>query len=153
MLGDDKDLDLQIPGMSIAREPGSDTRWYRQAMTARAVVAGSFVALALAVPVGATTGIEVTVPVTVSLTDKGVSFSKKVDATTDTTLQVKVVNRSSARRWFELGWRKTHLLRRGGVEYFYYSFHVPGRVAWHSTARGGKAYRGSLRVRLPIGFG
>lgn len=122
-------------------------------MTASAVLAGSIAALMLAVPAGATTGIEVTVPVTVSLTDRGVAFSKKPDATTDTTLQVKVVNRSSSRRWFKLGWRKTHLLRHGGVEYFYYSFHVPGRVAWHSTARAGKAYQGSIRVRLQIGFG
>jgi hypothetical protein len=109
--------------------------------------------LALSAQAAATTGIEVTVPVTVSLTDRGVQFSKKLDATTDTTLQVKVVNRSSSRRSFQLGWRRTHLLRPRGVEYFYYSFHVPGKVAWRSTGRAAKPFRGTLRVRLPIGFG
>jgi hypothetical protein len=119
----------------------------------RGLLVALLVGLVLPVEARATTGIEVTVPVTVSLSDAGVKFSRKLDATTDTTLQVKVVNRSSTRRWFQLGWRRTHLLRPRGVEYFYYSFHVPGRVAWRSGGTGGKAFRGSLRVRLPIGFG
>lgn len=104
---------------------------------------------------GATTGIEITIPVAVTLTDKGVHFSHRLHATTETTIRVKVTNRSSARRTFALGWRKTHALQRGGSELFYYSFHVPGRTAWHSRAVGGKTFSGTLRVTLgkPYGIG
>jgi len=153
-MGDDKDPQ-STRGNRITDGRRFYTRCYCRGMIGRtpALLGGVLVTLVLAVPAGATTGIEVTIPVTVSLTDTGVKFSAKLDATTDTTLQVRVVNRSSARRWFQLGWRKTHLLRRGAVEYFYYSFHVPGRVVWRSDGPSVRAFKGSLGVRLPIGFG
>lgn len=120
-----------------------------------ALVAGLAAILVELPAAGATTGIDVTIPVAVTLTDKGVHFSHRLHATTDTTVRVKVTNRSSVRRSFALGWRKTHALKRGGVELFYYSFHVPGKTAWRSQGTGGKTFHGTLRVTLgtPYGIG
>jgi hypothetical protein len=121
-----------------------------------ALVAGLAAVLLILLPgAGATTGVEVTTPVAVTLTDKGVHFSHRLHPTTDTTIRVKVTNRSSTRRWFRLGWRKTHTLQRGGTELFYYSFNVPGRTAWRSQGAAGKTFHGTMRVKLgtPYGIG
>lgn len=115
-----------------------------------AVLAAALVAaLAAAGQVRATTGVEVVVPVKVTLTDKGVLFSHRLKPDTATTIRVKVINQSSARRFFKLGWRKTHTLQRGGTELFYYSFHTRGLTAWRSVPTGaGRTFTGSIRVKL-----
>jgi hypothetical protein len=126
---------------------------------ARAVCLTCALTAALAVAAGtasATTGIEQVIPVRITLTDKGVAFSHKLKPDTMSTVAVTVVNRSSARRTFKLGWRKTHALQRGGRENFYYSFSAPGKVRWHSVGSVGsvgKAFHGTIRVKLGSLYG
>jgi len=117
----------------------------------RAVCVTFAVAVVAAVAAGiapATTGIEQVIPVRITLTDKGVSFSHRLKPTTNSTIAVQVVNRSKVRRTFKLGWRKTHALQRGGHENFYYSFSVPGNVLWRSAGTSGKAFQGTIHVKL-----
>jgi hypothetical protein len=117
----------------------------------RALCLTSAVAALAAVAAGtapATTGIEEVIPVRITLTDKGVSFSHRLKPTTNSTIAVQVVNRSKVRRTFRLGWRKTRALRRGAHENFYYSFSVPGNVVWRSAGTTGKAFQGKIHVKL-----
>src|SRR4051794_25706620 len=103
-------------------------------------------AAALGMPVGgaqATTGIEQTIPVQVTLTNHGVVFSRKFRATTDTTLELRITNRTAKARSFKIGNRAVRPLRQGESTLFYYSFFVAGKVPWHSVAVGGKHYKGS----------
>jgi hypothetical protein len=108
------------------------------------------VALAAAAAAGApaTTGIEETIPVVITLTDKGVSFSHHLKPNTESTIAATVVNRSSKPRRFKLGWRRTKLLQLGGKERFYYSFSVPGVTRWFSTGAGLKQFHGRIFVKL-----
>lgn len=106
-------------------------------------------AASLLVPgAGATTGTEIVVPVKATLTDSGVRFVYRMRPNTQTTFLVTVRNRSTSRRTFSLGFRKTRMLPRGTSQTFFYSFQRPGRAYWRSTGAGGKTYRGFFRVRL-----
>jgi hypothetical protein len=96
----------------------------------------------------ATTGIEVTIPVTITLTDRGVAFSHKLKPNTASTIAATVVNKSSKPRRFKLGWRRTKLLQLGGREHFYYSFSVPGVTRWFSTGARAKQFHGRIFVKL-----
>jgi hypothetical protein len=122
----------------------------------RAVCLISAVAALAGVAAGAapaTTGIEEVIPVRVTLTDKGVSFSHHLKPNTNSTIAVQVVNRSKIRRSFKLGWRKTHAIQRGGHENFYYSFSVPGNVVWRSAGSSGKTFQGKIHVKLGSIYG
>jgi hypothetical protein len=110
-------------------------------------------AVVAAVGASATTGIEEVIPVRITLTDKGVAFSHHLKPNTNSTIAVKVVNRSSKRRTFKLGWRKTHALQKGGYETFYYSFSVPGKVTWRSAGTNAKTFRGTIKVKLGSIYG
>ena len=120
-------------------------------MPVRAVCLTFAVAALAAIAAGsasATTGIEQVIPVKVTLTDTGVAFSHRLKPSTSSTIAVQVVNRSSKRRTFKLGWRKTHLLQRGGHENFNYSCSVPGTVRWRSAPTSGKTFQGTIKVKL-----
>jgi hypothetical protein len=110
-------------------------------------------AAAAAAGASATTGIEAVIPVRITLTDKGVAFSHHLKPNTNSTIAVTVVNKSSKRRTFKLGWRKTHALGKGGRERFYYSFSVPGTVVWRSAGTGAKTFRGTIHVKLGSIYG
>jgi hypothetical protein len=97
---------------------------------------------------GATTGIEATVPVRVTLSDSGVTFSPKLHPDTNTTLAVRVVNRSASPRTFTFGFRRTHPLKKGSAVLFYYTFHVAGKVPWRSHATRGKTFAGRTNVSI-----
>ena len=97
---------------------------------------------------GATTGIEVTVPVRVTLSDSGVTFSPKLHPDTNTTLVVRVVNRSSTPRSFTFGFRQTQPLEKGSAVLFYYTFHLAGKVPWKSHAASGKTFAGLTKVSI-----
>ena len=97
---------------------------------------------------GATTGIEATVPVRVTLSDSGVSFSPKLHPDTNTTLVVRVINRSSSPRTFTFGFRWTPPLKKGSAVLFYYTFHIAGKVSWRSHAAGGKTFAGLTKVSI-----
>lgn len=85
--------------------------------------------------------------VQVTLTDKGVRIlPRRLRPTQNTTLAVRVVNRSAVRRWFKLGWRKTRPIQRGGSYDFYFGFYAPGRVAWRAGGADGKSFRGGFEV-------
>jgi hypothetical protein len=101
----------------------------------------------------ATTGIEQTLPVQVTMTDAGVRFSERFQATTDLTLQMRITNKSAKRRWFRIGNRQTHALRKGQTEFVYFSFYIPGKVAWKSRATGGKPFGGIFNVKPADRFG
>ena len=105
-------------------------------------------ALASPPSAGATTGIEATVPVRVTLSDSGVLFSPKLHPDTNTTLVVRVVNRSSSPRTFTFGFRQTPPLKKGGAVLFYYTFHIAGKVPWRSHAAGGKTFAGLTNVSI-----
>ena len=97
---------------------------------------------------GATTGIEATVPVRVTLSDSGVTFLPKLHPETNTTLVVRVVNRSASPRTFTFGFRRTQPLKRGSAVLFYYTFHVAGKVPWRSHATSGKTFSGLTNVLI-----
>ena len=101
-----------------------------------------------------TTGIETTVSVRVTLSDRGVMFSPRLRADTNTTIEVKVINRSSVARRFRFGFRETRSLRPRAAAFFYYSFHLAGRVQWRSrpTARG-RTFFGKTHVAVAPMFG
>jgi hypothetical protein len=103
--------------------------------------------------VHATTGLETTVPVQVTLSDAGVKFSTVVKADTDTTLELRITNRGVRRRSFRIGDRESHQLRKGQSEFIYFSFHVPGKVAWRSRATGGRLFTGKFNVKPADRFG
>lgn len=120
-------------------------------MPARVIWLTSAAAALAAVAAGtapATTGIEQVIPVRITLSDTGVSFSHRLRPNTNSTIAVQVVNKSRVRRTFKLGWRKTHAIQRGGHENFYYSFSVPGTVRWRSAGTSGKAFQGTIHVKL-----
>jgi len=101
----------------------------------------------------ATTGLEETLPVQVTLNDTGVKFSEKFEANTDLTLQMRITNKGTKRRWFRIGNRQTHALKKGQTEFVYFSFYVPGKVAWKSQAAGGKPFAGAFKVKPADRFG
>jgi hypothetical protein len=91
----------------------------------------------------ATTGVEVTLPVQVILTDQGVTFTpRKLKLDVDTTLEVKVVKRSSAPRSFRLGFRQTRKLTHGASAFFFFSPTTGGKIAWTSIGSKGKTFTG-----------
>jgi hypothetical protein len=73
---------------------------------------------------------------------------------TDTTFEVKVINKTAQAHGFRLGYRETKVLPKGASQFFYYSFHVVGRTAWqvwHGTPQGA-GQRGVFTVTLPEAF-
>jgi hypothetical protein len=117
------------------------------------------VAIALAMPLGAsaTTGIETSVPVRVVLTDKGAVWTpalSKLHPDTDTTFEVKVINRAVRPHSFQLGYRETKVLPRNGSELFFYSFHLAGPTRWqvkHGNVQGA-GHSGKVVVKLRKAF-
>src|ERR1700710_359680 len=82
-------------------------------------------AVALALPVGAaaTTGVETSTPVRVILTDKGAQWTpalSKLHPDTDTTYEIKVINKTAKPGTFKIGYRQTKALRKGASQFFYY---------------------------------
>lgn len=110
-------------------------------------------ALSLPATGSATTGLEQTLPVQVTMTEAGVKFSEKVDANTDLTLQMRITNKGQKRRSFRIGDRQTHALKKGQSEFVYYSFYIPGKITWVSKAAGGKAFTGFFKVKPADRFG
>ncbi|MDQ1726730.1 MAG: hypothetical protein QOK14_775 [Frankiaceae bacterium] len=122
-------------------------------------IGAALVLTALTLPgaASATTGIETSVAVRVVLTDKGAVWTpalKKLHPDTDTTFEVKVVNKTAQAHSFRLGYRETKVLPKGASQFFYYSFHVVGRTAWqvrHGTPQGA-GQSGVFNVKLPKAF-
>lgn len=123
----------------------------------RAALAAGLAAAALALPVGAsaTTGVETSTPVRVILTDKGVQWTpslSKLHPDTDTTYEIKVINKMTRPSTFKIGYRKTKTLGKGASQFFYFSFHLVGDIKW--TAASGKATTkgGVFHVKLQKTF-
>jgi hypothetical protein len=102
----------------------------------------ALVALMVPVSASATTGIETSVPVRVVLTDKGAMWTpplKKLHPDTDTTFEIRFVNRTSQPHSFKIGYRETKVLPKGASQFFYYSFHLIGPTPWlvkHGDVKG-----------------
>jgi hypothetical protein len=114
-------------------------------------------AAALALPVGAsaTTGIETSTPVRVILTDKGAKWTPaltKLHPDTDTTYEIKVINRRSKPSTFKIGYRQTKTLPKGASQFFYYSFHLIGNVPWFVASGSTKASTGTFHVKIQKTF-
>jgi hypothetical protein len=114
-------------------------------------------AAALALPVGAsaTTGIETSTPVRVILTDKGAQWTPaltKLHPDTDTTYEIKVINKRSKPSTFKIGYRQTKTLRKGASQFFYYSFHLVGDVKWVVAHGAAKTNTGTFHVKLQKTF-
>ena len=114
-------------------------------------------ALALPLAASATTGIETSVPVRIVLTDKAVVWTpalSKLHPDTDTTYEIKVVNRTTQPHSFKIGYRETKVLPRGASQFFYYSFHLVGQTPWQ--VKHGKlpatGHSGSFTVKIQKGF-
>jgi hypothetical protein len=122
------------------------------------VVAVAAVLLALPVGAGATTGIETSTPVRVILTDKGAVWTpalKKLHPDTDSTYEIKVINRATKPSTFKIGFRRTKLLQKGASQFFYYSFHLIGNVGWTAAParpKAASAFHGTLHVKLQKTF-
>jgi hypothetical protein len=114
-------------------------------------------AVTLPVAASATTGIETSVPVRVVLTDKGAVWTPalhKLHPDTDTTFEIKVINRTAQAHSFRLGYRETKVLPKGASQFFYYSFHLVGRTAWqvkHGSVQGA-GQSGVFNVKLLKSF-
>jgi hypothetical protein len=113
--------------------------------------------LALPLAAGATTGIEKSVPVKVVLTPKGVVWTpslRTLRPDTDTTFELKVINRTSQPHSFRIGYRETKLLPVGESQFMFYSFHLIGKTPWQ--ARHGKVqapgFKGTIDVKLRKSF-
>lgn len=105
----------------------------------KSALAAGLAAAALALPVGAsaTTGIETSTPVRVILTDKGAQWTpalSKLHPDTDTTYEIKVINKTTKPSTFKIGYRQTKALPKGGSQFFYFSFHLVGDVKWAQTS-------------------
>jgi hypothetical protein len=114
-------------------------------------------AAALALPVGAsaTTGIETSTPVRVLLTDKGAVWTpalSKLHPDTDTTYEIKVINKSAKPSTFKLGYRSTKLIARGQSQAFYFSFHAIGDIKWDAATTSAKTASGTFHVKLQKTF-
>ncbi len=113
--------------------------------------------LTLPVTASATTGIETSVPVRVVLTDKGAVWTPalgKLHPDTDTTFEIKVINKTAQAHSFRIGYRETSVLPKGASQFFFYSFHLVGKTAWqvkHGNVRGA-GQNGVLDVKLPKSF-
>lgn len=116
-------------------------------------------AIALVLPFGAsaTTGIETTVPVRVVLTDKGAVWTpalKKLHPDTDTTFELKVINKTRQAHSFKIGYRETRVLRKGASQFFFYSFHLIGKTPWqvkHGNVKGA-GHSGKFDVKMQKQF-
>ena len=113
--------------------------------------------LTLPVAASATTGIQVTVPVRVVLTGKGAVWTPalaKLHPDTDTTFEIKVINKTAQAHSFRLGYRETKVLPKGASQFFFYSFHLVGPTAWqvkHGTVQGA-GQSGVFHVKLQKSF-
>jgi hypothetical protein len=98
----------------------------------------------------ATTGAELVLPMRVTLTDRAIHFNARPRVDLDTTVLFLVTNKSSRRRWFQIGvpktQRRTRVLRRGAIDRFYYVFRVRGRVPFASGGPGVQLRSGTFRV-------
>jgi hypothetical protein len=116
------------------------------------------VALAAAVAVSTaafaapqTTGPELVIPMRVTLSDRGPVLSAVPHVDLETTILFIVTNRSSKPRWFSIGntrstTRRTHVLRRGTSERFYFVFRVRGKVRYESGGPAVPSRGGLFRV-------
>jgi hypothetical protein len=114
-------------------------------------------AAALALPVGAsaTTGIETSTPVRVILTDNGPVFTPtlaKLHPDTDSTYEIKVINKTSKAGSFRIGYRATKRLAKGASQFFYFSFHLIGNVKWSATSGPKPVKNGVFHVKLQKTF-
>ena len=120
-------------------------------------VAVASVALALPVSASATTGIETSLPVKVVLTEQGAVWTpalSKLHPDTDTTYEIKVINRSAEAHSFKIGYRETKILPKGGSQFFFYSFHLIGQTTWqakHGNVQGA-GFHGTFQVKLQKAF-
>src|SRR3954464_1521150 len=103
-------------------------------------LASAGVAAAVPSGAGATTGIEETKAMQVTLTKDGVVFNPRVRAHTDLTLEMRITNQAGPGRWFRFGTRQSRPLRKGESTMLYYAFFRAGKVGWQSFAPGGKRY-------------
>ena len=99
----------------------------------------------------ATTGPELIYPIRVTLNDRGIVLSASPRMQLDTTILFIVRNRASNRRWFAVGnrpatLRRTHLLRPGRSEQFYYIFRARGTVKFQSGGPGVTLRTGKFTV-------
>jgi hypothetical protein len=122
-----------------------------------AVVGLAAIALAAPLSSSATTGIETSVPVRVVLTEKGTVWTPalaKLHPDTDTTYEIKVINKATQAHSFRIGYRETKVLRKGASQFFYYSFHLIGKTAWqvkHGNVQG-TGQSGKFLVKLQPAF-
>jgi hypothetical protein len=119
----------------------------------KSALAVGLAAAALALPVGAsaTTGIESSTPVRVILTDKGPVFTPalaKLKPDTDSTYEIKVINKTSKPGSFRVGYRATKTLRKGASQFFYFSFHLVGNVKWSAKSGSKTTKNGVFHVHL-----
>ena len=87
--------------------------------------------LALTPAAGATTGIEVTIPVKVTRRN---GFDQPVTLT------------------FRIGYRKTRTLAKGAAEDFYFTFHVVGKIRWSADDVKAPGASGIFDVKLAKTF-
>jgi hypothetical protein len=98
-----------------------------------------------------TTGTELIIPMRVTLNDRGPVLSAAPEVDLETTILFIVTNRSSKPRWFSIGntratMRRTHVLRRGKSERFYFVFRVRGKIRYESGGPAVPARGGLFRV-------
>jgi hypothetical protein len=89
--------------------------------------------------------------VRVILTDKGAIFTpalKKLKPDTDSTYEIKVINRTSKPSSFRVGYRATKTLKKGASQFFYFSFHLIGDVKWSAKSGRKTTGKGVFHVHL-----
>jgi hypothetical protein len=125
-------------------------------VSARIGIVAVLLAVVLAVSAAAsaapqTTGPELIIPMRVTLSDRGPVLSAAPQVDLETTVFFIVTNRSSKPRWFSIGndratTRRTHVLKRGTSERFYFVFRVRGKVRYQSGGPAVATRGGLFRV-------
>jgi hypothetical protein len=130
---------------------------FRIGRASRLIAVLAVTALTVTSAASATTGIERSVPVRVVLTDSGAVWTpaiSKLHPDTDTTFEIKVINKTTQPHSFKIGYRETKLLPSNGSQFFYYSFHLIGQTSWqvrHGNVQG-SGHSGKLTVKLQKSF-
>jgi hypothetical protein len=125
----------------------------------RRALGAALAVMAIASPLAAhaTTGTKTDKKETVTIAAKGATWVPSVRTrkiSTGVTFRMHIVNKSSARHWFQIGKRKTKVIAPGKSTTFFYAFTKPGSVLWHVGLGqvSGAAFHGTIKVVFPPHF-
>ena len=94
----------------------------------------------------ATTGVGYDFVVGVRLTDSGILFTHQQHFYRGAAVEFEVVNKSSSKRWFNIGGRQTKLLKPNAKEIFFLGFDRRGKVPYRSWGPAARQFTGTFTI-------